>query len=236
MDTFLLFSILVLISIIVLLMLTLVDQMREVRNAVSPAEQAPSDETDGSVDDGAGAPASESIGAPDAAFGGISGKKLWDLMTGKPLPDLDPAKASELRPRYQVILNKHIEELFGEGAEHGRAGGSKPAANRRTITGLRGSVVSWIPQPQADAIYQSGFDSAKAGSEALQSVRSALADACNALYGRTGLENNGAETARKILPGGTDDVLASLSPEEAALLGEPSQVALPSPEKSKAVA
>jgi hypothetical protein len=237
MDTFLLFSILVLISIIVVLMLTLVDQMREVRNAVTPAEAAAGqadladedaqDATPQATDPGAG---------PDGAFGGISGKKLWDLMTGKPLPDLDPSKATELRPRYQVILSKHIEELFHEGAEHSRSGSPKPAANRRTIQGLRGAVVSWIPQPQADTIYQAGFDSTKASDASLATLRSNLTEACNALFSRTGLEPNGTQLVQKLLPGGSDNLLDSLSPEEAALLGDTSPQALPAPETAKAAA
>jgi hypothetical protein len=236
MDTFLLFSILVLISIIVVLMLTLVDQMREVKNAVLPSDAT---DTEAHEDEGSEempSATSDPGSGPDQAFGGISGKKLWDLMTGKPLPDLDPTKATELRPRYQVVLTKHIEELFQEGADHGKTGGSKPASNRRTITGLRGSVVSWIPQPQADIIYQAGFDSLNGAETGLTALRSSLADACNILFSRTGLESKGAQLAKKLLPGGGENVLDSLSPEEAALLGDVSPQALPAPENAKAAA
>lgn len=229
MDTFLLFSILVLISIIVVLMLTLVDQMREVKNAVTPeaTAQAGTSEADEGHDDTPTGAERDPAAAPDSAFAGLSGKRLWDLMTGKPLPDLDPQKAIELRPRYQVILTKHIEELFGEGQGHAQSGsGSKPAANRRTITGLRGSVVSWMPQPQADAIYKAGFDAGtQPPAQAGNAIRANLAEACNALFSRTGLDPNGQGIAKKLVPtSGEESPLDNLSAEELAMLGEPSAV------------
>lgn len=229
MDTFLLFSILVLISIIVVLMLTLVDQMREVRNAVAPEATADGSgpHADGDPEEEAPSSPQDSSSAPDSAFAGLSGKRLWDLMTGKPLPDLDPAKATELRPRYQVILTKHIEELFGEGQGHAQSGGgSKPAANRRTITGLRGSVVSWMPQPQADAIYKAGYDAGtQPPAQTAATIRANLTEACNALFSRTGLDPNGQVIAKKLVPtSGEDSPLDNLSAEELAMLGEPSPV------------
>jgi hypothetical protein len=226
MDTFLLFSILVLISIIVVLMLTLVDQMREVKNAVAPeaTQQAGASETQEGEDDPDAPADRDPAASPDSAFAGLSGKRLWDLMTGKPLPDLDPQKAIELRPRYQVILTKHIEELFGEGQGHAQSGGgSKPAANRRTISGLRGSVVSWMPQPQADAIYKAGFDAGmQPPAQAASVIRANLAEACNALFSRTGLDPNGQAVAKKLVPtSGEESPLDNLSAEELAMLGEP---------------
>ena len=200
MNAILLFSILAMLAVIMLLMILIVDQVRGLHRAIVPEieeepeepEPARSEEKSDAAkaladEDGAPIP----LGAeeqPDTAFGSLVGKRLWDAMTGKPLPDVDEAKVAELKPRYHVILTKHIEELFAEGLEDGRQGKAKMAANKRKVTGLRGTVISWIPQQHADTIYRSGFDSASATDAASrEAIQGSLSESIEALCARTDL-------------------------------------------------
>jgi hypothetical protein len=203
MNSILLFSILAMLAVIMLLMILIVDQVRGVHRAIVPEIEEEPEEPEPAKpevkndsakaladEDGAdGAPIP--LGAeeqPDAAFGSLVGKRLWDAMTGKPLPDVDEAKVAELKPRYHVILTKHIEELFAEGLEDGRQGKAKMAANKRKVTGLRGTVISWIPQQHADTIYRSGFDSASAtDATSREAIQGSLSESIEALCARTDL-------------------------------------------------
>jgi hypothetical protein len=219
MDTVLLFSILVLLAVVMVLMLMVVDHVRAVHQAVAPpmpaeddlretftpALEAPEGE-EAPVDEKAEAQADAQVAQEDkadASFGNLQGKRLWDGMTGKPVEGVEPEKIEELKPRFGVILTKHIQELVAEGAEHGKAGSSKIASNRRKIKGLRGVVSSWIPQQHADAIYQAGFDSATVTEKNLESVRKGLEDVCDILFQRTGVDAKGAAWAQRLinLPG-----------------------------------
>lgn len=213
MDTVLLFSILVLLAVVMVLMLMVVDHVRAVHQAVAPPMPAEDElrETftpalEAPVDEKAEAQADAQVAQEDkadASFGNLQGKRLWDGMTGKPVEGVEPEKIEELKPRFGVILTKHIQELVAEGAEHGKAGSSKIASNRRKIKGLRGVVSSWIPQQHADAIYQAGFDSATVTEKNLESVRKGLEDVCDILFQRTGVDAKGAAWAQRLinLPG-----------------------------------
>ncbi len=222
MDTVLLFSILVLLAVVMVLMLMVVDHVRAVHQAVAPpmptedelretftpALEAPEtpEGQEAHVDEKAEAQADAQVAQEDKAdssFGTLQGKRLWDGMTGKPVEGVEPEKIEELKPRYGVILTKHIQELVAEGAEHGQAGSSKIASNRRKIRGLRGVVSSWIPQQHADAIYQAGFDSATVTEKNLEAVRKGLEDVCDILFQRTGVDAKGAAWAQRLinLPG-----------------------------------
>ncbi|MFM1880534.1 MAG: hypothetical protein RLZZ344_768 [Pseudomonadota bacterium] len=203
MNSILLFSILAMLAVIMLLMILIVDQVRGVHRAIVPEiEEEPEEpepaKPDDKVDaakaladedgtDGAPIPLTAEE-QPDASFGNLVGKRLWDAMTGKPLPDVDEAKVGELKPRYHVILTKHIEELFAEGLEDGRQGKAKMASNKRKVTGLRGTVISWIPQQHADTIYRAGFDSATATDAApREAIQGNLSETIEALCARTDL-------------------------------------------------
>lgn len=202
MNSILLFSILAMLAVIVLLMILIVDQVRGVHRAIVPElEEEPEEvvppkeeakaEAKALVDeDGAdGAPiALAAEEQPDASYGNLVGKRLWDAMTGKPMPDVDDAKVAELKPRYHVVLTRHIEELFAEGLAAGQAGSAKMAENKRKINGLRGTVISWIPQQYADAIYRAGFDAAGATEvPAREAIQANLSEAIEALCARTEL-------------------------------------------------
>lgn len=93
----------------------------------------------------------------DQTFGGLTGKNLWDAMIGVPSPGWSQKKLAELRPRYELVLQKHMELLFEDGKFDGKEGFSAPVRSERIVTTLRGEVESWIPHEFASGLYKAGF-------------------------------------------------------------------------------
>ncbi len=228
MGSILLFSILAILAMMLLLMILVVDQVRGVHRAIVPEEFDLEDEHQGAdsrqaygngaapalafsdTDGSEGAPLpEENSDKPDTSFGTLVSKRLWDAMTGKPLPDTDEKLVEELRPRYHVLLAKHCEELFNEGVENGKAGKASVPQNKHKVKGLRGSVISWIPQQHADTIYQAGYDSVSAQStEARQAIQKTLLGALKVIATRTAMGNAEALVER-LLPLNPSDAQAS---------------------------
>jgi hypothetical protein len=121
-------------------------------------------------------------------FGDLSGKKLWDVVSGKATPGWDKMAVDQLRNRYQPVLRKQVEELFADGLKDGQQGVPFPVNNPRVVTTLRGSVESWIPQQAATAIYQAGFERARAQPDALPALRQRLDEAVNGLFGKASIK------------------------------------------------
>ena len=251
MGSILLFSILAILAMMLLLMILVVDQVRGMHRAIVPEEYDLEDEhnhpnseysnsngtesalafSDADGHEGAPLPQEDSD-RPDTSVGTMVSKRLWDAMTGKPLPDLDEKHVEELKPRYHVLLAKHCEELFQEGVENGKAGKASVPQNKRKVKGLRGSIISWIPQQHADAIYQAGFDSAAAQSpESRQPLQKSLTDAIKVIATRTGM-SGGDALAERLLPLDPNAATQSAGSETSgeASVGSPS--ALPGPAES----
>jgi len=55
-------------------------------------------------------------------FGGLSGKKLWDALCGRPPEGTSEHTLQEWRERFEVVLHKHIQSLFEEGTKDARRG------------------------------------------------------------------------------------------------------------------
>jgi hypothetical protein len=165
--------------------------------------------------------------APVGPFAGMSAKKLWDAMTGRPPEDVPADSLGDVRTRYETVLIKHIESIFEEGKRDGAMGVSSPPKNTRQITTLRGNVESWLPMPQVNAIYQCGVDIHQKPPEQHAEVRMALDDACNQLFAKTQIEPKAAMSHSLMGP----------DPAAPALGGEGSPAgALPAPdEKSNAL-
>ena len=117
-------------------------------------------------------------------FAGLSSKKLWDAMTGRVPDGLDPSLLVEVRERYEVVLQKHIESLFQEGFHDGKRGMSAEPKNTKVISTLRGSVESWLPTAQVNTIYKCGLDSSQLPPDQWAPVRQALDEAGQTLYGK----------------------------------------------------
>jgi hypothetical protein len=121
-------------------------------------------------------------------FAGLSTKKLWDAMTGRPPEDFPVDSLGDVRARYETVLLKHIESIFEEGKRDGSMGVSSPPKNTRHITTPQGNVESWLPVSQVNALYQCGVDIHQKPPEQHADIRLALDDTCNQLFGKTQIE------------------------------------------------
>ena len=131
----------------------------------------------------------QSVAAPQHTFLGLEGKELWDAMSGSSPEGFNDNDLITLKPRYELLLKKHIEKLFADGVKDSKQGGmAKKPKVPIDIATLRGSFSSWIPQPTAATIYNAGFASANATEEALRDLRANLDNSTGMLYSRTELE------------------------------------------------
>lgn len=121
-------------------------------------------------------------------FLGLSSKRLWDAMTGRPEKGLDPLALFDLQGPYQVILSKHIEALYKEGFKHSQLGITEEPKNTRQISSSAGTVESWIPPAQAKAIYQCGVQAAQTPELNWAPIRAAMDEAGSYLYGQAQLD------------------------------------------------
>jgi len=130
----------------------------------------------------------EKDGSTDKSFLGMDGKTLWDALSG-----IDKGSASEedingIRGRYATLLKKHITTLFTTGFNDGKNGASKrKTENPMTITTLRGTLKSWLPQQHVSSLYSTGYESARATEIDLARLLSALTETIEMLYLRSGL-------------------------------------------------
>lgn len=124
---------------------------------------------------------------PVGPFGGLSGKKLWDVMIGKPLPDISPEQMEAARENYPAVLQRHIVQTFEEGLADGKKGITGNPKNPRSVQTLRGKVDSWLPTAQLQTIYQCGTDLAQGKSPGDAGLQQALELACHELHERAGV-------------------------------------------------
>ena len=107
---------------------------------------------------------SPSMGAYEsqAMFEGLSGMTLWEAMSGSPVEGWEEENLEPMRPRYRIVLQKHLEAIFDEGLLDGHQETYKHLpANTMLVSMLRGSVESWIPQNYASGVYQIGLEWSK---------------------------------------------------------------------------
>ena len=124
---------------------------------------------------------------PDDAFGGLTGKTLWDAMIGIPLPGWEPKKLEPLKPRYEAVLQKHLELLFEDGKLDAREGFAMPVRCDRVVPTLRGEIESWMPHEYASGIYRAAQDLINLPPEEHEAVLSRIDEIGEALYSATNL-------------------------------------------------
>jgi hypothetical protein len=142
--------------------------------------------------------------APPVAlpFLGLSSKKLWDAMTGRPDKDLDPLAIFDLQGPYQIVLSKHVESLYMEGFKDSQRGMTGEPKNTKLITSSAGAVESWIPPAQANAVYQCGVQAAQAPESNWGPIREALDEAGRFLFGKAQLDTS-SPLSEWLMPLGT---------------------------------
>lgn len=124
---------------------------------------------------------------PDDSFGGLTGKTLWDAMIGIPLPGWDAQKIEPLKPRYEALLQKHLELLFDDGTLDAREGFAMPVRCDRMVPTLRGEIESWMPHEYASGIYRAAQDLINLPLEEHETVLARIDDIGEALYSATNL-------------------------------------------------
>ncbi len=127
---------------------------------------------------------------PAAMFGGLTGKNLWDALIGVPMPGWDQKKIAAIRPRYDLVLQKHLELLFEDGKLDGREGFASPVRCDRMVPTLRGEVESWIPHEFASGIYRAGYAIATTAEEDREPIRNQIDILGDALFTAVGLPPN----------------------------------------------
>lgn len=120
-------------------------------------------------------------------FGGLSGKDLWDAMTGVPMRGITPKEILALKPRYEVVLQKHLEILFEEGQHDAREGFPMPVRCERVVPTLRGEIESWIPHDYASGIYKVGYSLITEPDEDHDNLREKLDEIGDELFYAAGL-------------------------------------------------
>ena len=136
----------------------------------------------------------------DTVFLGLSGKILWDAMSGKTPEGFNDNDLVALKSRYEHVLTKHIELVFKEGVtdrQQGKAS-AKPKLPA-SIKTLRGTIDSWIPPQHASAIYKAGFESVNASDIDRTRIASYLDDSTELLFSRTDIALRQA-FSEKLLP------------------------------------
>jgi len=136
----------------------------------------------------------------DNGFLGLSGKALWEAMTGKIPKSFNPDDLIALKPRYEQVLQKHIEQSFAQGVRDCREG--SPVDNPKstaTIKMLRCEVQSWLPPQHVANIYKLGYESVNVSEENLTHLRTSLDESVETLYTRTNL-NIKQPYSQRLLP------------------------------------
>jgi hypothetical protein len=157
----------------------------------------------------------------DGLFGELSGKTLWDAMSGIPVPGMDAKTVNNLKPHYEPILRQHIEQVFMEGYTHGRAGTAGVPTNNRIIPTPRGSIESWLPMHHLASIYQAGVDFAAKNPEDELRIQQSLDQVTSMIYARTGMDLTEAYSATLLIHPEGEEEDASLPPSEAEMEAAP---------------
>jgi len=91
-------------------------------------------------------------------FGDLSGENLWKAMSGEDIDDenIEVGDVDSLRPRYELVITRHIEMMLEDGRFDARAGERTAVRPLLRIPMLRGSVESFIPFTEASRLYEIG--------------------------------------------------------------------------------
>lgn len=122
----------------------------------------------------------------DGLFADLTGKTLWDAMSGIPVPGYPPDLLEKLRPHYEPVIRQHIERVFAQGRQDGAKGVQNVPRNLDTFPTPRGSLESWLPMHHVASLYQVGFDDAQHPDHWLTNQQT-LDQVVAMLYARAGL-------------------------------------------------
>lgn len=125
---------------------------------------------------------------PVGPYAGLSGKALWDAVTGESEESLDELVLEGVRKRYRLLLGEHISFIFGEGVSDQSKGFDAVPSNTRMVRTPRNQVESWLPSGAVEAIYRCGQGYGRNEPEELPALRQQLDQVCAELQTLAGLE------------------------------------------------
>ena len=126
--------------------------------------------------------------ASDNGFLGLSGKVLWDAMSGNLPEGFKQADLVALKNRFEFVLQNHISSVFKLGKDDALKGSSQQApSNPLDVKTLRGSLASWIPAQHVAAIYKTGYESVTADEIGIQRLQADIDEVASILFSRTGM-------------------------------------------------
>lgn len=125
---------------------------------------------------------------PAGPYAGLSGKALWDALTGDAESTMDEATLEGVRKRYRLILGEHIGFVFNEGVSDQRRGLDSVPASTRIVRTPKTQVESWLPAEAVAEIYRCGQGYAANDPAQLPDLRQRLDQACADLHQRVHLD------------------------------------------------
>ena len=124
---------------------------------------------------------------PSGPYGGLSGKSLWDAVSGQ-AAGMDELALDGIRKRYRLLLSDHIQWVFNEGVSDHRNGLEAVPANTRMMRTPKVQVESWLPPEAVEEIYRCGQGYGRADPLELPSLRQRLDSVNSQLHQACALE------------------------------------------------
>ena len=165
-------------------------------------------------------------------FGDLSGENLWKAMSGEDIDDenIEVGDVDSLRPRYELVITRHIEMMLEDGRYDARAGERTAVKPLLRIPMLRGSVESFMPFTEASRLYEIGQE-VESKPENAEKLAAEVDEIVDELFKKVQLERK-TSFGRALLPmtensgaGEDDDDLDDLELPDAPGLDDP--LALP---------
>jgi len=125
---------------------------------------------------------------PSGPYAGLSGKPLWDALTGEADTPLDELTLDGVRKRYRLVLGEHIGFVFKEGASDQSKGFDAVPPPTRQVRTPTAQVESWLPPEAVEAVYRCGQGYTRNDPAELPGLRQRLDQVCADLHVRAGLE------------------------------------------------
>lgn len=135
-------------------------------------------------------------------FGDLSGENLWKAMVGEEIEDvnIDVGDIDSMRPRYELVITRHIEMILEDGRFDARAKERTPVKPILRISMLRGSVESFIPFTEASRFYEIGYE-VETNPESTEKLAAEVDEIVDDLFRRVQIERT-TSFGRALLPTG----------------------------------
>ena len=133
-------------------------------------------------------------------FGDLSGENLWKDMCGEEIEDteIDISNVDLWRPRYELVIKRHIEMIVEDGRFDARAGERSAVKSSLRIPMLRGSVESFMPFTEASRLYEIGQE-AESKPENVEKLVAEIDEIVDDLFKKAQLDRKGS-VGRSLLP------------------------------------